>query len=936
MKSSATAVRVGDFGGFFHAVHGFFPYPWQDRLVRQVIEEGVWPEAVCLPTGSGKTALVDVAVFALAARPDTAPRRVAFVVNRRTVVDQAYEHVTRLQAALEDPRDPTVRRVSERLAEICGGVPINGLRLRGGVHRSRLWPDRPDTAWVTVSTVDQFGSQLLFRGYGSTPKMRPVGAGLAGNDCVVILDEAHLDQPFAQTLRQVHDAQPEVAGLPRRYHIVEMSATLPESGHNSDVFTLDSDDMACTELARRVGTPKEAHLRAVAWTEPHETIPSEALRIVKELDDHERTIGVVVNRVRTARETHRILTEELTEAGYSLHLLTGRMRPLDRDEAVAAVRTAVNPDRDQDSSVARTVVVATQCIEVGADYSFDALITEAAPIDSLRQRFGRLDRRGKLHTRQQRPARAWILGPARPGTLAGFGDDPVYGGAVAATWSKLVKITRKGRTPLDASPQAADEFPPAAYVRKLEAPLLLPHHMDAWAQTNPQPAQEPPIDRALHGMLPNREALRPGDISVVWRHDHSPAALRTVPVRAVERLQVPWWAAVAWLKEEDEEEIAVSDGGTETVTEPGSASGGDIGKDWVRWVSHDTPPQRITPADIRPGDLLIVNPERGGLTHRTWDPSTHDPVTDLGDAAQHAYQKRYTLRLDHRLAAELPRPPRPADNTDTPTDERIDDWLTTVTTAQTCPPWMTAVVAELRTRTHRQRRIGTSTDAYYVLTAGAHTEADTMDGSDESQSATGTGVALSDHLTNVGARTRGYARRLGLSDELCADLDTAARLHDIGKADPRFQKQMVGGDEIRLIDHLDQPLAKSLPRTRPNPQKWPPVYHELLSVLMARDREHIRAAHDKDLVLHLIGNHHGRARALPDLRPDADPQTVTYRSGHDSYQANTADAGAELTNDMTERFWQLTRKYGHHGLAWLETIMRQADQQQSAHEMYRQ
>ena len=95
-----------DFIGFFRGVHGFAPYPWQVRLTRQVMDTGVWPDSVELPTGSGKTALLDIAVFALAARPDVMPRRVVFVINRRTVVDQAYEHVAKIQTALEASDDP--------------------------------------------------------------------------------------------------------------------------------------------------------------------------------------------------------------------------------------------------------------------------------------------------------------------------------------------------------------------------------------------------------------------------------------------------------------------------------------------------------------------------------------------------------------------------------------------------------------------------------------------------------------------------------------------------------------------------------------------------------------------------------------------------------------------------------------------------------------
>lgn len=918
-----------DFIGFFRGVHGFDAYPWQVRLARQVIDTGFWPGSVELPTGAGKTALLDIAIFALAARPKVMPRRIVFVINRRTVVDQAYEHVEKIQVALEASDADPVRRVAGRLRDVCGNAPINGTRLRGGVHSTRSWADRPDTSWVTVATVDQFGSRLLFRAYGVGPKMRPVHAGLAGNDCLVILDEAHLERPFVETLRQVEESQPEVGGLPRRYQVVEMSATPAEPGHQC--FRLDKDDLACPELVRRINAPKVARLWKIDWGKLHERIPSAVLEIIGELESHERTVGVVVNRVRTAREVHRALRK----AGHQAHLLTGRMRPLDRDAAARAVQAAVDPAR-MPGTGELTFVVATQCIEVGADYSFDAMVTEVAPIDSLRQRFGRLDRRGEMASTRKSAARAWILGPSAPKTVAGLDDDPVYGGAVAATWMHLLVSTENGRLPFDAAPLAKHEFPAAAQAPRLEAPLLLPHHMDAWAQTNPEPAQLPPIDRFLHGMLPDVDARRPPDVSVVWRYDRSRFALREVPLRGVEMLQVPWRAAIAWLRRDGELEVSDAGRGMAQIQSRGTslrgdASGLSTGDGWVRWTGHDNPPERVSSEEIQPGDVLIVDPTRGGLSHGTWNPSSDLVVSDLGDAAQHAYQQRFTLRLDPRLYPWLPRAPRPSDDAAAPPRQQIGDWLAMVATVADQPRWLAETVARLRESAHPARRVGTGPASYFIVSAGVHAEAAAMDGSDESQSVTGSGVSLRDHLEDVGRRVRAYAERLGLGPELCSDLELAARLHDIGKADPRFQLQMVGGDAVAL-ECLEAPLAKTLPLARTDPTKWPGVFHEMLSALMARNSGRLSDAHDEDLVVHLVTSHHGRARSLPLLRSDAEPWQVHFSDGDGDYFADTSEAGPQFANDVAERFWCLTRRYGHHGLAWLEAILRQADQQQSASE----
>ena len=135
------------------------------------VADGPWPAALDLPTASGKTACMDIAVWALAqqaGRPvsdRTAPRRIWFVVDRRIVVDDAFSRASDIAQKLQEATDGPLAVVADRLKNVGGSDrPLAVARLRAGVLRDDGWARLPSQPAVITSTVDQLGSRLLFRG----------------------------------------------------------------------------------------------------------------------------------------------------------------------------------------------------------------------------------------------------------------------------------------------------------------------------------------------------------------------------------------------------------------------------------------------------------------------------------------------------------------------------------------------------------------------------------------------------------------------------------------------------------------------------------------------------------------------------------------------------------------------------------------------------
>lgn len=92
----------------FQALTDFRPLRWQRRLFDMFMTSRI-PEVCDIPTGLGKTAVIPIWTIALAFQAEQRavklPRRLVYVVDRRTVVDQATNVVETMRERLRRPDD---------------------------------------------------------------------------------------------------------------------------------------------------------------------------------------------------------------------------------------------------------------------------------------------------------------------------------------------------------------------------------------------------------------------------------------------------------------------------------------------------------------------------------------------------------------------------------------------------------------------------------------------------------------------------------------------------------------------------------------------------------------------------------------------------------------------------------------------------------------
>ena len=906
--------RMPTFTEFYRAMNGRGPFPWQARLADKVARKERWPAEIGVPTGLGKTACLDIAVWWLASQADrasnrrTAPTRIWWVVNRRLLVDSTAEHARKLASALREPEsaglDSAGRQVIEHVAERLRSLwvdlaapPLDVISLRGGIaSRAPTDPARPT---VVLCTIPMYGSRLLFRGYGS--RRRSVDAAMAGTDGLVLLDEAHLAEHLRALVPSLAACIPEardVLGAKRSWPMV-VSLTATGDAADGARFDLDDDDRNHPVVRKRLDAAKPLRVEEVDG-EPARRLAEATLALLREAPAPAACL-VFSNTPKTARETFERLCKELPEAE-SL-LLTGRAREreaarirariLDPETGMATTRPADTPRPHH------LIVVATQTLEVGADIDAEYLVTEGCGVRALTQRLGRLNRLGRFP--YARATYVHVPPPKRSGTDADTW--PVYGEEPATVLDRLKSGPGADAEIVDLSPRSVASILGPPFEDRGRAPEVLPGLLYEWTKTTTPPEGEAPVEPYFSGIASPRLS-----VTLLWRAHVPPPGGRLWP-RATDReaMDVP-------LKDARE---TLGDGAMSRLAPDGITI------------------EEVIAGDLRPADRIVVASDRGHMDRFGWNPAASEAVADdslfnLGlplDAV--AIRRLCGAEVSGLVNTALGIADDDHDIDEAERSEAVAEIIATLRDTTVPPGWedreWTEFVGRLRPSVLEPRNEVPRLPVERPTGEALSDEFDEL-------SLGPVAVELTRHGRAAGRRARAVSERIGLPDDLLEVVERAATLHDIGKADARFQRWLDPQRKSCLL------LAKSdAPRHRWEAMRvssgWPRGgRHEDLSARL------VRAWLDRtpdwgtpllrDLLVHLVISHHGKGRPL--VPPAADGSAGSVNG---LVEGVSVTAGADLAVvdwEQPSRFRRLQDQLGPWGLALLEAIVIRADHAVSA------
>lgn len=207
---------------------------------------------------------------------------------------------------------------------------------------------------------------------------------LDAQGCDIILDEIHTYSEKARIM--VREIVRVLTFLNCRIHIG--TATMP-SALFDDIKKLLGGDKSVYSVKLTNEKLAEFNRHLIVTEENKQPITEEdILPILKKAIAAGEKVLLVANRVATAQRWYDdIVSKEFSE--YPSVLIHSRYRRKDR----ASLENEVIRLQDPNEVAGAAIAVSTQVVEVSLDISYDRMITEAAPLDALIQRFGRVNRK---------------------------------------------------------------------------------------------------------------------------------------------------------------------------------------------------------------------------------------------------------------------------------------------------------------------------------------------------------------------------------------------------------------------------------------------------------------------------------------------------------------------------------------------------------------
>lgn len=586
-----------DFSSDFQELTGYEPLPWQSRLYDRLYAGDI-PRVCAIPTGLGKTMVIPIWLIALKhqqmAGEGTLPRRLVYIINRRTVVDQATEVVGQI-------------RNKNKWTD-----PLAVSTLRGELADNGEWRKDPSKPAIIVGTIDMVGSKLLFNGYGDGPYWRVHHAGLVGQDTLWVHDEAHITPAFSALLHCIANEQKECHEM-RPIQVMELTAT-PRSDH--DVLGLDDDDLDHPIVKERITAEKIVKLHEVEKSKKGARIVELARRHASAkvliYVQTPREVKAIANKLRSEIDKEQRGLAKSRGEKYTrpanwdrrIAILNGRMRGYERDQMTddnKVYRKFLNAESVDES----IYFVCTSAGEVGIDIDADHMVCDMSSMDSMIQRLGRVNRRGGKQAQV----------------------DIVYEEEKTNTPSKVTCDILKSWGEFNGSPdelhnllsKLTDTERAAAFSSTAQPPPLNDIILDEWSMTSVRdiPSRQN-VQQYLHGKEPYIPMVH-----VAWRkeielfdeyeveNDRLTDWFRMCPVRSRERLQV--------LLSEAKKEISKMEGSAVCIDTAGSAT-------WIELAD-------IGQSKDVSGCTLVVSPKSGGLDDRGMLATSGKTVQDVAVAA---------------------------------------------------------------------------------------------------------------------------------------------------------------------------------------------------------------------------------------------------------------------------------------------------------------